>query len=69
MKTFNTYYAILLTAITTALWVGSCQTKETDVLEEGSFKLIQTQIFDKSCATSGCHASSKTPPSVNTDWC
>ncbi len=57
MKTFNTYYAPLLTAITTALWVGSCQTKETDVLEEGSFKLIQTQIFDKSCATSGCHAS------------
>lgn len=27
------------------------------MLEEGAYKLIQTQIFDKSCATSGCHAS------------
>ncbi|WP_428656746.1 hypothetical protein [Runella sp.] len=58
MNTLKFYYSTLTTAVITALLVGSCQTKETeDVLEEGSFKLIQTQIFEKSCATSGCHAS------------
>ena len=35
----------------------SCHTESETVLEEGSFKLVQTQIFDKSCATSGCHSS------------
>ncbi len=58
MKTLTYYYLTLITAMTTAMLVSSCQTKEAEeVLEEGSFKLIQTQIFDKSCATSGCHAS------------
>ncbi len=58
MNTLKFCSSTLLAAVTIALVVGSCQTKEDeDVLEEGAFKLIQTQIFDKSCATSGCHAS------------
>lgn len=48
----------LIVTICTGILIVSCQTKDTEaVLEEGSFKLIQTQILDKSCATSGCHAS------------
>jgi len=58
MKPRQFFYLTLLSVAATALLIVSCQNKETDaVLEEGSFKLIQTQIFDKSCATSGCHAS------------
>ncbi|MFN8345885.1 MAG: hypothetical protein U0X91_12810 [Spirosomataceae bacterium] len=58
MKT-RPYFYLALSAITViAIVIVSCQNKEAEaVLEDGSFKLIQTQIFDKSCATSGCHAS------------
>ncbi|MEZ4901177.1 MAG: hypothetical protein R2822_05150 [Spirosomataceae bacterium] len=49
---------VLLVTFCTGILVISCQPKEAEeVLQEGSFKLIQTQILDKSCATSGCHAS------------
>jgi hypothetical protein len=58
MNTRSLFYLSLSTLAVSALLVVSCQNKETEtVLEEGSFKLIQTQVFDKSCATSGCHAS------------
>lgn len=58
MNTFKFYIGVLGGVVISAVIVSSCQQKaEEQVLEEGSFKLIQTQIFDKSCATSGCHAS------------
>lgn len=58
MNTRSLFYLSLSTLAVSAILVVSCQTKEAEaVLEEGSFKLIQTQVFDKSCATSGCHAS------------
>lgn len=43
-----------------ALAALSCQPKGTDdptPTEKSSYALIQERIFDKSCATSGCHAS------------
>ncbi len=58
MNTRSLFYFSLFALTITAILMVSCQSKEAEtVLEEGAFKLIQTQVFDKSCATSGCHAS------------
>lgn len=36
--------------------VSECETLPTDIKIKSNFSSIQTELFDKNCATSGCHS-------------
>lgn len=64
MKIKRLFLAVLLATVSAVLMNGCTDDKPTDPAVVApkvmsSFELIQTRILDKTCATSGCHASDK----------
>lgn len=45
--------------------VSECETIPTDINMRSNFSSIQTELFDKNCATSGCHVGEFAPASLD----
>lgn len=56
MKHFSLYIATAFFCIGTLTLVNSCQQQAVEQ-QLDTFQILQNQILEKSCATSGCHAS------------
>ena len=74
MKSSNNRFSglVVLTFIAAILFAFGCEHFESETVVEpdpgegwNSFNYIQTEIFDVSCATSGCHLGASAPHGLN----